>query len=56
VEINVLFCEELEAGITPRMKKIEMAKAKSKRNKGSLHLRNWETIKKKIWNTIQKNK
>jgi len=40
--------------MTPGQKQIKRAISDSKANKGIIHKRHWETIKKKVWNLIQK--
>ncbi len=54
-ELEVLFEKTLEDGITPRMKECLAAIAKSKADKGLIHNRSWENIKKKVCNMIGKS-
>ncbi|XP_053408293.1 uncharacterized protein LOC128559783 [Mercenaria mercenaria] len=55
-EVNRYFEETIAAEKTPGMKECKMAQEKSKTDGGMLHKRNWETLKKKVWNIIQKKK
>ncbi|KAK6191611.1 hypothetical protein SNE40_003255 [Patella caerulea] len=55
-EIMKYFKKDIEAVKTPGKKECKAAMEKSKRNKGTIHRRNWETLKKKVWNIIQKKK
>jgi len=55
-ELKTLFKENLETLTTPGMKECLKAIQLSKKNNGQLCLRPWETIKKKVWNEIQKLK
>lgn len=55
-EVNHYFEENIAAEKTPGMKECRRAQENSKTNGGVLHKRNWETLKKKVWNLIQKKK
>lgn len=55
-EIQQYLHENLKAQITPGRKEVERALEKSKKNHGDIHKRHWETVKKKVWNLIKKNK
>ena len=55
-EVMSYFKECIEAHTTPGRKECNMAKEKSKQNGGSIQFRPWETLKKKVWNIIQKQK
>lgn len=54
-EVRLLFKENLDSRQTPGRKQIEVAKTASKASNGAIHKRHWETIKKKVWNLIQKD-
>ena len=53
-EIRRFFKRNLETGVTPGKSECERAIDKSKANNGLIHRRNWETLKKKVWNMISK--
>ena len=53
-EIKLYFKDNFETRPTPGKLECELALYKSKSNKGVLHSRNWETLKKKVWNMIKK--
>ena len=55
-ELKTLFKENLDTLTTPGMKACLKAIQSSKKSNGQLCKRTWETIKKKIWNEIQKLK
>lgn len=52
-ELKKLFKRNFVAGKCPREKDCRRAIALSKQNKGVLHMRHWETTKKKVYNMIQ---
>ena len=55
-ELHKLFGASLSSRSLPSGHEIKKAIRKSKQMEGKLHLRNWETIKKKLWNMIEKIK
>lgn len=55
-EIEKYFEVNINAAITPGRKECMKAIEMSQKNNGLIYKRNWETIKKKVWNLIQKTK
>ena len=55
-ELNRYFKENIETLTTPGMKACVKAIQLSKNKNGQICRRSWESIKKKIWNMIQKKK
>ena len=55
-EIEEYFETNINSGMTPGRQECLKAIEKSKKKNGTIHLRQWETIKKKVWNIIQKTK
>ena len=55
-ELEELFSENLATHACPGQKMVEKAIRTSKANGGCIHNRNWETIKKKVWNMTNKRK
>ena len=55
-EIQQYLNQNLKAQQTPGRREVERALEKSKQNHGDIHKRHWETVKKKVWNMIQKKK
>lgn len=53
-EIRLYFKDNFETKTTPGKRECEMAIQRSQTNNGVLHRRNWETLKKKVWNMIKK--
>ncbi|XP_033756158.1 uncharacterized protein LOC117338903 [Pecten maximus] len=55
-EVEKLFQDNLKNGKCPGFKEVKKCIAISKTQNGLIHNRQWETIKKKVWNLIQKKK
>ena len=55
-EVNVYFKDHLSSKTPPGRRECLKAIEKSKKAKGVLHRREWETIKKKVWNLYQDKK
>lgn len=55
-EVKKYFRENLNTHTTPGRITCNMAIEKSRANGGSIQYRPWETLKKKVWNLIQKQK
>lgn len=55
-EIEEYFQLNINSGVTPGRRECMKAIELSRSNNGSIQRRQWETIKKKVWNLIKKNK
>ena len=53
-EIKKYFHDNLETHVIPGKRECEAAMEKSKESGGVIHKRYWETIKKKVWNMLQR--
>lgn len=54
-EIEEYFELNINAGVTPGRQECMRAIELSRKNNGSIQRRQWETIKKKVWNLIKKS-
>ena len=55
-ELEELFSDNFATRVCPGQKMVEKAIRTSKANGGCIHNRNWETIKKNVWNMTKKMK
>lgn len=53
-EIEDYFEMNINVGVTPGRKECMKAIEHSRKNNGSIQRRQWETLRKKVWNMIKK--